>query len=273
MRIIMPSINLSVHTQHTLNLGKQAEARANNASANLASGNKSVVAVNVSDELTATSTRSSLKAASTGASNVVAFLGTAQGYLAQVSSVLDAMKNITTTGNSGVASAAWRTNAATQFTSLIAQLDSINTNATFKGQDIFSGNAMIAQVGADSGETYTTSAMAQVDATTLRIVVGGGADLTNQTNSAALGTLVDAAIAAIGAQAANIAIDIDALNQRLAVNTAYDESLGAQISDLTEADPATEMADYTKNNVLQQAAQAMLAKDSQTQQNILFLMR
>ena len=43
----MSSINLSVQTQRTLNLGNQAEARANSASANLVSGNKSVVAVNV----------------------------------------------------------------------------------------------------------------------------------------------------------------------------------------------------------------------------------
>ncbi len=269
----MTSINLSAHTQRTLNLGNAAGARANSSATNIASGERTKVAVNVSDELTAKSTRSSLSAASIGASNALGFLGTAQGYLTQVSAILDAMKSLTTTGNSGVASATWRANAVTQFTSLVAQLTSIDTNASFNGATLFGGAAVIAQVGAFSTETFTTSSMAHVDAATLTIVVDATHALDTQPHAAALGALVDAAIATISTQSANVAIDVDALNQRLAVNSAYDESLGTQISDLTEADPSLEMANYTQHNVLEQAAQAMLAQDFHNQRNILTIMR
>lgn len=155
--------------------------------------------------------------------------------------------------------------------SLKTQLDTINAGASFKGIIVFGGGTdgvVSAQVGAASTEMYSTSALGNVDSSTLAI----NGTIDTQGNSATLSAEIDAAIATVSTLAANVAIDIDSLNQQLAVNGTYDEALGAQISDLTEADPSTEMAAYTKNNVLQQAAQAMLSKDLQNQQSILGLL-
>ncbi|MBD7913514.1 flagellin, partial [Clostridium cibarium] len=51
------------------------------------------------------------------------------------------------------------------------------------------------------------------------------------------------------------------------------ENLQAAESRVRDVDMAKEMMAYSKNNILQQAAQAMLAQANQTPQNVLQLLR
>ena len=53
----------------------------------------------------------------------------------------------------------------------------------------------------------------------------------------------------------------------------YSENLTAAESQIRDTDMATEMTNYTKNNILQQAAQSMLAQSNQSTQGVLSLLQ
>jgi flagellin len=53
----------------------------------------------------------------------------------------------------------------------------------------------------------------------------------------------------------------------------YSENLTSAESQIRDTDMATEMTNYTKNNILQQAAQSMLAQANQSTQGVLSLLQ
>ena len=53
----------------------------------------------------------------------------------------------------------------------------------------------------------------------------------------------------------------------------YSENLTSAESQIRDTDMATEMVDYSKNNILQQAAQSMLAQANQSTQGVLNLLQ
>ena len=52
----------------------------------------------------------------------------------------------------------------------------------------------------------------------------------------------------------------------------YSENLTSAESQIRDTDMASEMTNYTKNNILQQAAQSMLAQANQSTQGVLSLL-
>ena len=55
--------------------------------------------------------------------------------------------------------------------------------------------------------------------------------------------------------------------------TTASENVTASESTIRDADMAKEMTEYTKNNVLMQAAQSMLAQANQSSSNVLSLLK
>ena len=53
----------------------------------------------------------------------------------------------------------------------------------------------------------------------------------------------------------------------------YSENLTSSESNIRDTDMATEMVNYSKNNILQQAAQSMLAQANQSTQGVLNLLQ
>ena len=53
----------------------------------------------------------------------------------------------------------------------------------------------------------------------------------------------------------------------------YSENLTSSESNIRDTDMATEMVNYSKNNILQQAAQSMLAQANQSNQGVLSLLQ
>ena len=78
--------------------------------------------------------------------------------------------------------------------------------------------------------------------------------------------MVDAAVKTVSMQRAGLGALQNRLEYTVNNLTTTNENLTAAESQIRDTDMATEMINYTKNNILQQASQAMLAQANQQPQ-------
>ena len=85
--------------------------------------------------------------------------------------------------------------------------------------------------------------------------------------------VIEAGIAQINTARANFGAQQNKLEHEINNNSTYHENLQAAESRIRDVDMAEEMMEYTKNNILIQAAQSMLAQANQQPQGILQLLQ
>jgi flagellin len=133
-----------------------------------------------------------------------------------------------------------------------------------------SGDGLVFQIGANGVEDQRVTLNVKAMSSTALGIGGVSVALQDDANKAI--TSVDDAINKVSMQRA----DLGALQNRLeyTVNnlTTTNENLTAAESQIRDTDMAEEMISYTKYNILQQAAQAMLAQANQAPQAVLQLL-
>ena len=98
-------------------------------------------------------------------------------------------------------------------------------------------------------------------------------DLTSQTKADDAITTIDKAITMVSSQRAALGAAQNRLEHTINNLSTSSENLSAAESQIRDVDMAKEMTEYTKNNILSQAAQAMLAQANQQPQNVLQLLQ
>lgn len=98
-------------------------------------------------------------------------------------------------------------------------------------------------------------------------------DLTSSTNAANAITVVDKAIASVSSERSKLGAVQNRLEHTINNLGTSSENLTAAESRIRDVDMAKEMMSQTKNNILAQAAQAMLAQANQQPQGVLQLLR
>ncbi|WP_405130892.1 flagellin [Paenibacillus sp. FSL H8-0317] len=98
-------------------------------------------------------------------------------------------------------------------------------------------------------------------------------DLTSNTNAASAITTVDKAIASVSSERSKLGAVQNRLEHTINNLGTSSENLTAAESRIRDVDMAKEMMSQTKNNILAQAAQAMLAQANQQPQGVLQLLR
>jgi len=86
-------------------------------------------------------------------------------------------------------------------------------------------------------------------------------------------TVIDNAIKNVSTARANFGAVQNRLEHRLTNLATYQENLTSSESRIRDVDMASEMTNFTKLNILQQAGTSMLAQANQQPQNILTLLR
>jgi flagellin len=135
------------------------------------------------------------------------------------------------------------------------------------------GSFQVSSSGAYSGQDQITLTKVDLNTATVAGLNLSGLDLTSMANSqtalSRLDTAIDKVNTALGdIGAAQSRMDFASSN----VATMLQNTQAAE-STIRDADMAQEMTTFTKNNILQQAAQSMLAQANQGQQGILQLLR
>jgi flagellin len=137
--------------------------------------------------------------------------------------------------------------------------------------DVSKGKALTLQVGANTGSTQTISI--GIDALTARGLGVDALRVDDHTNSQLAIDSIELAIQHVSEQRGNLGAVQNRLEHTVANLDTVSENLTSAESRIRDVDMAKEMMNFTKNNILQQAATAMLAQANQAPQTVLQLLR
>ena len=130
-------------------------------------------------------------------------------------------------------------------------------------------NSIMAQVGANSGQTAFIS-MGDMRSEALGVKQ---VDISTKFGAATAIETVNNAIQKVSSQRSSLGAVQNRLEHTIKNLDTSSENLQAAESRIRDVDMAAEMMEFTKNNILQQAAQAMLAQANNAPQGVLQLLR
>ena len=224
-----------------------------------------------------------LNQASRNIGDAVSFVQVAEGYLAETTDVLQRIRELAVQASNGVYSDEDRMQIQVEVSQLVAEVDRIASSAQFNGMNLLTGRfskesdtVMQFQVGANADQnirayigTMTASALG------LKDIQGEDNQISISSPDEANTTIatLDEALKNVNKQRA----DLGAYQNRMemaqkGINVAAENTQAAE-SRIRDADMATEMVEYTKQQVLAQASTAMLAQANSQSQNVLALLQ
>ncbi|SCZ77880.1 flagellin [Acidaminobacter hydrogenoformans DSM 2784] len=149
----------------------------------------------------------------------------------------------------------------------------VETNAFYTADDavgdvVVTGGSLKFQIGANEGQDMDLS---------INEMTSGGLnidtiDVTTQAGASSAITAIDDAIELVSAERSKLGAVQNRLDHTINNLTTTSENLTAAESRIRDVDMAKEMMDFTKNNILNQAATAMLAQANQMPQGVLQLL-
>ncbi len=134
---------------------------------------------------------------------------------------------------------------------------------------VTSNGGLNMQIGSNEGQTMYIS-IGDMRAAALGV---NNLDLTSASSASTAITTVDNAIQSVSSQRAKLGAYQNRLEHTINNLGTTSENLTAAESRIRDVDMAKEMSEFTKNNILSQAAQAMLAQANQQPQGVLQLLR
>ena len=149
-----------------------------------------------------------------------------------------------------------------------------NFSESIRAQNKSTDNAMVLQVGTKANQSIKVG-LTDMRAEALGLQSSSGANIqigTQQQANAAISVLDNAVAKALDQQTTIGSIE-SRLEYTSANLTTASENVQSSESTIRDANMAKEMTDYTKNNVLMQAAQSMLAQANQSSSSVLSLLQ
>ena len=224
-----------------------------------------------------------LNQASRNIGDAVSFVQVAEGYLAETTDVLQRIRELSVQASNGIYSDEDRMQIQVEVSQLVAEVDRIASSAQFNGMNLLTGRfskdsdaVMQFQVGANADQnirayigTMTSSALG------LKGIQGEDNQISISSPDEANATIatLDEALKNVNKQRA----DLGAYQNRMemaqkGINVAAENTQAAE-SRIRDADVATEMVEYTKQQVLTHASGAMLSQANSQSQNVLALLK
>src|SRR5690349_687288 len=202
--------------------------------------------------------------------DAVSLVQTAEGSLTEVHAMLQRVRELAVQYKNGSLSAADRTAIQSEVYQLASEIERIGSSAQFNGINLLNSAQTISfQVGSNDGQIITVSTISLGSSTG-----GVGANYFALTS---LGTTdiseIDAAIDNVSATRAQFGAVQNRLEYTLQNAAIYEENLTASESRIRDVDMASEMVNFTKLQILQQAGTSMLAQANQSSQGVLSLLR
>ena len=211
-----------------------------------------------------------LDQASANASDAIGLIQTAEGALTETHSMLQRMVTLATQSANGTYNSTARAAIGEEVTALKAEIDRISSTTDYNGvKPIGSTSAITVQIGPTSGETLEIAA-AKMDSGSLGVSAIAVSSV-SAANSAI--TKINEAINTVSTHRAKLGASQNRLEHTINNLKTTNENMTAAESRIRDTDMAKEMAAFTKNNILNQAAQSMLSQANQQPQGVLSLLR
>ena len=222
------------------------------------------------------------------ANDGISLAQTAEGAMDEVTGMLQRIRTLAQQSANGSNSAKDRQALQKEVDQLGAEINRISSATTFAGTKLLDGSfGGTFQVGADANQTigfsltqsggFTISgiAAAVTAGTADSIFVSGSAgaiDISTQSTAQDVLGAVDSMLEVVDSKRAELGAVQNRLDSTVRNQSSVSENLSAARSRIRDADFATETANMTKQNILQQAASSILAQANQRPQAALSLL-
>ena len=156
-------------------------------------------------------------------------------------------------------------------TGINAVVSKTNTSVDLKPSSKATGKGIELQIGANEGQTMSFT-LGDMSAAALG-VDGSNVDLSSQESAKKATTTIDNAIKTISKARGQMGAVQNRLEHTINNLDTASENLQTSESRIRDTDMAKEMVEYSKNNILMQAGQSMLAQANQSNQGVLSLLQ
>ena len=211
-----------------------------------------------------------LNKASDNAQDGISLIQVAEGALNETHSILQRMNELATQAANDTNTSTDRTAIKAEIDQLTSEINRIQSTTQFNTQNLLDGKftSKNLQVGSLNGQVIQIS-ISNMNASKL-----GVSKLTVSANNTA-GTAmskIQAAIDKVSTQRSNLGALQNRLEHTINNLDTTSENTSAAESRIRDTDMADEMVQYSKNNILAQAGQSMLAQANQQTQGVLSLL-
>jgi flagellin len=214
-----------------------------------------------------------LNKASQNAQDGVSVIQTAEGALNEVHSILQRMNELTTQAANDTNTSDDRSAITDEIVALKDEIDRVSKTTQFNTMNLLDGSFKDKnlQVGSLGETTQVISvSISSMSSTSLGV---NDLKVTSHTNAQNSMSLVQAAIKAVSKQRSALGAIQNRLEHTIANLDNVSENTQAAESRIRDTDMAKEMVEYSKNNILAQAGQSMLAQANQSNQGVLSLLQ
>ena len=217
-----------------------------------------------------------LNKASSNAQDGVSLVQTAEGALNETHSILQRMNELATQAANGTNTSVDRSAIRAELDQLTSEINRIQSTTQFNTMNLldgtFSGTTkqMKLQVGALSGQSINFS-IANMCAT--KIGLKTTLSVSTFTKAGFYMKSVQDAIEVVSKQRSAMGAIQNRLEHTIANLDTTSENTQSAESRIRDTDMASEMVTYSKNNILAQAGQSMLAQANQSTQGVLSLLQ
>ena len=214
--------------------------------------------------------------------NGVSFIQTTEGYLQETTDILQRVRELAVQSSNGIYSEEDRMQIQVEVSQLVSEVDRIASQAQFNGMNMLTG-----RYGSESDSVMQFQIGANMDQNT-RVFIGtmtaqslglkgaqGTEDVVSIADPAAANAtlgVIDSALQTVSKQRA----DLGAYQNRFemaakGINIAAENTQAAE-SRIRDTDMASQMVEFTKNQILTQSGTAMLAQANSQSSNVLGLL-
>ncbi|WP_342559406.1 flagellin Hag [Metasolibacillus sp. FSL K6-0083] len=248
-----------------------------------------------------------LDMATKNAQDSISLIQTAEGALNETHAILQRMRELAVQASNDTNVSADREALQLEIDSLAKEITRISTDTEFNTQKLLDGTfgkggigsgndfdvtkatatgGKVFHIGANSGQSISLS-ISNMSASALGVnalstggtaeigsagEIGGGIRITTQTGADNAISVIDSALKRVSETRASLGAVQNRLEHTINNLGATSENLTAAESRIRDTDMAKEMMQFTKNNILMQAAQSMLAQANQQPQGVLQLL-
>ncbi|MBR5407189.1 MAG: flagellin [Lachnospiraceae bacterium] len=211
-----------------------------------------------------------LTQASANSQDGVSLVQTAEGALNEVEDMLQRMNELAVKAKNGTNTTDDRKAIQAEVDQLTSEIDRVKSSTQFNNQNLldgtFSGKNL--QVGANSSNTITLSISSMASSS----IGVSGLSVTSEAGAGSAMEKIKNAIASVSSQRSTLGAIQNRLEHTIKNLDNVVENTTAAESQIRDTDMASQMVEYSKNNILAQAGQSMLAQANQSNQGVLSLL-
>jgi len=228
-----------------------------------------------------------LERASKNGQDGISFIQTTEGYLAESQNIIQRLRELAVQSSNGVYTAEDRAQIQVEVSQLVDEIDRIASHAQFNGLNLLTGrfaratgeNAVTGSMWFHIGSNMDQRMQVYIGTMTSKALgvrnIGDDTIISVDTpdgSNRAIGTL-DQALKRVNKQRADLGAYQNRLEHAIKGIDVGAENLQAAESRIRDTDMANEMVSYTKNRILAQAGNAMLAQANQKTQQVMSLLQ